>query len=326
MEAPTQNSSRPALGIDIAKKTFDAALLQGAKLSVGHFDNDAKGFVKLSRWVDDQGVDQFHACMESTGVYWEPLAIHLHKAQQRVSVVNPLRIHGFARTELARNKTDREDAARIARFCHLHTPYPWQPLPAERRKLRDLTRHLHAVKKAKHQHSNRLEGTPPEWLLQSLKRTLAHFDEEIGLLWKEIQAHIDRHPELKRQRKLLETIPAIGELTATLLLAELPNIERFASARQVAAFAGVTPRHRQSGSSVRGRTQMSKMGQARIRCALYMPAIVARTHNPMAKALADRLAERGKCPMVIIGAMMRKLLHIVYGVLKSGKPFDPQHA
>jgi len=264
--------------------------------------------------------------MESTGVYWEPLAIHLHQAQQRVSVVNPLRIHGFARTELARNKTDREDAARIARFCHLHTPYPWQPLPAERRKLRDLTRHLHAVKKAKHQHSNRLEGTPPEWLMQSLKRTLAHFDEEIGLLWKEIQAHIDRHPELKRQRKLLETIPAIGELTATLLLAELPNIERFASARQVAAFAGVTPKHRQSESSVRGRTQMSKMGQARIRCALYMPAIVARTHNPMAKALADRLAERGKCPMVIIGAMMRKLLHIVYGVLKSGKPFDPQHA
>ena len=119
MEATTQNSSRPALGIDIAKKTFDAALLQGAKLSVGHFDNDAKGFVKLSRWVSDQGADQFHACMESTGVYWEPLAVHLHQARQRVSVVNPLRIHGFARTELARNKTDREDAARIARFCHL---------------------------------------------------------------------------------------------------------------------------------------------------------------------------------------------------------------
>ena len=168
METTDQNRSRPALGIDIAKKTFDAALLQGAKLSVGHFDNDAKGFVKLSRWVDDHGADQFHACMESTGVYWEPLAIHLHQAQQRVSVVNPLRIHGFARTELARNKTDREDAARIARFCHLHTPYPWQPLPAERRKLRDLTRHLHAVKKAKRQHANRLEGTPPERYGQEL--------------------------------------------------------------------------------------------------------------------------------------------------------------
>ena len=326
MAATDQDRSRPALGIDIAKKTFDAALLRGAKLDVRSFDNNAKGFVKLSRWVDDHGVDQFHACMESTGVYWEPLAIHLHQAQQRVSVVNPLRIQGFARTELARNKTDREDAARIARFCHLHTPYPWQPLPAERRKLRDLTRHLHAVRKARQQHSNRLEGTPPEWLLESLERTITHFDEEIGLLWKEIQAHIDRHPELKRQRELLETIPAIAEVTATLLLAELPNIERFASARQVAAFAGVTPKHRHSGSSVRGRTQMSKMGQARIRCALYMPAIVARTHNPVAKAFADRLEARGKCKMVIIGAMMRKLLHIAYGVLKSGKPFDPQYA
>ncbi|MDP7619948.1 MAG: transposase, partial [Dehalococcoidia bacterium] len=151
-------------------------------------------------------------------------------------------------------------------------------------------------------------------------------DEEIKRLWKEIRAHIDQHPELKRQRELLETIPAIGEITATLLLAELPDIERFASARQVAAFAGVTPKHRHSGSSVRGRTQMSKMGQARIRCALYMPAIVARRCNPVTKAFSDRLAARGKCPMVIIGALMRKLLHIVYGVLKSGKPFDPQHA
>ena len=325
MAGTDQDRSRPALGIDIAKKTFDAALLQGAKLSVGHFDNDAKGFVKLSRWVDSM-----QASTSSTPA-WSPLAstgtlaIHLHQAQQRVSVVNPLRIHGFARTELARNKTDREDAARIARFCHLHTPYPWQPLPEERRKLRDLTRHLHAVKKAKRQHSNRLEGTPSRWLTQSLKRTIAHFDEEIELIWKEIQAHIDRHPELKRQRELLETIPAFGELTATLLLAELPNIERFASARQVAAFAGVTPKHRHSGSSVRGRTQMSKMGQARIRCALYMPAIVARTRNPIARAFADRLAERGKCKMVIIGAIMRKLLHMAYGVLKSGKPFDPQY-
>ena len=153
-----------------------------------------------------------------------------------------------------------------------------------------------------------------------------HSDRTSKQLWTEIRAHIDRRPDLKRQRELLETIPAFGEITATLLLAELPDIDRFASARQVAAFAGVTPKHRHSGSSVRGRTQMSKMGQARIRCALYMPAIVARTHNPMAKALADRLTERGKCPMVIIGAMMRKLLHIAYGVLKSGKPFDAQHA
>lgn len=326
MPATTHNSTRTALGIDIAKKTFDAALLQGAKLSVGHFNNDAKGFVKLSRWIDDQGVDQFHACMESTGVYWEPLANHLHQAQQRVSVVNPLRIHGFARTELARNKTDREDAAHIARFCHLHAPLPWQPLPAEKRKLRDLTRYLQTVQKARHQHSNRLEGTPPEWLQQSIERTIAHFDQEIGLLWEEIRAHIDRHPQMKRQRELLETIPAIGEITATLLLAELPDVERFTSARQVAAFAGLTPKHRQSGSSVRGQARLSKIGQARIRRALYMPAVVARRYNPVIKAFSQRLAERGKCPMVIIGAAMRKLLHIVYGVLKSGKPFDPEHA
>lgn len=313
------------LGIDVSKKTFDAALVHQGKLRSRQFDNNSRGFATLHGWLRTHEVEQLHVCMESTGVYWEPLAESLHEAEYCVSVVNPLRTHGFAKSELARNKTDKEDASRIARFCQFHVPSRWAPLPAERRQLRDMVRHLGALQTARHQHTNRLEGPTPNWLRESIERTIAHFDQEIRCLQEQIRDHFERNPNLKRQRELLQTIPGIGEVTATVLLAELPEIKRFQSARQVAAFAGLTPKHRQSGSSIHGRARLSKMGSARIRRALYMPAVVARRCNPVIQDLARRLAERGKCPMVIIGAAMRRLLHIAYGVLKTQTPFDPEY-
>jgi transposase len=112
-------------------------------------------------------------------------------------------------------------------------------------------------------------------------------------------------------------------MTASKLLAEIVDINLYSSARQVAAFAGLVPSHNRSGGSVRGRPKLCKIGTARLRKALYFPAIVATQHNPVIKRMSERLRERGKCPMLIIGAAMRRLIHIAYGVLKSGKPFDP---
>jgi transposase len=140
-----------------------------------------------------------------------------------------------------------------------------------------------------------------------------------------IRDHIDQSPSLKQQRDLLSSIPGIGDLTAAKLLSEFIDINHYSSARQAAAFAGLVPMHSDSGSSVRGKPRMCKMGTARLRKALYFPAIVATYHNPVIKAFSERLKQRGKCPMVIVGAAMRKLIHIAYGVLKSGKPFDPQY-
>jgi transposase len=120
-------------------------------------------------------------------------------------------------------------------------------------------------------------------------------------------------------------MPGIGEATAAKLLAEIVDVNQYRSARQVAAFAGLVPKHRESGSSVRGKPRLCKVGTARLRKALYFPAIVATQHNPIIKAVSERLRERGKCPMLIVGAAMRKLIHIAYGVLKSGKPFDPNY-
>jgi len=131
---------------------------------------------------------------------------------------------------------------------------------------------------------------------------------------------------LRRQRELLDSIPGIAETTAATLLAEITDITQYRSARQVAAYAGLVPRERHSGSSVRGRTRLSKIGNARLRRALYFPAITALRCSPLFQAWAAGLRDRGKCKMSVIGAAMRKLVHLAYGVLKTGKPFDPQWA
>ena len=154
----------------------------------------------------------------------------------------------------------------------------------------------------------------------SIKRMIGLLEDEIRELEQQIKQHIDNHPDLTEQSKLLQSIPGIGERTANLLLSEI-EFERYNSARQIAAQAGVTPRKRQSGTSLK-QTALSKPGNARLRKSLYFPAIVARRHNEIVKEFANRLKKRGKTPMQIVCAAMRKLLHIAFGVLKHKQPFD----
>ncbi len=157
----------------------------------------------------------------------------------------------------------------------------------------------------------------------SIQTVRAFLDKEVAAIKQQIQQHINHHPDLKSRRALLVSIPGIAETSAAAILAELGDVTQFTKARQVAAFAGLVPKIRHSGSSVRGRATLSKRGSARLRHALYYPAMTALRFNPLVRALRDRLKERGKAKMAVLGAAMRKLLHIVLGVLKSGKPFDP---
>lgn len=176
------------------------------------------------------------------------------------------------------------------------------------------------------QEANRLSsGLMDEDVRGIINEHLAFLDEQIKQIKRLIQEHIKRHPGLREQQQLLASIPGIGELTAAKLLAEIGDLSNYESARQVAAYAGLTPRREVSGSSVRGRARLSKTGNAALRKALYLPAIVAKQHNPAIKAFCERLSKNGKSKMAVIGAAMRKLLHLAYGVLKSGKAFDPHH-
>ena len=318
----------PPLGLDVAKLKFNACFVRaGGKLRHKVFANNPQGFSQLSDWLNQHGVIKVHACLEATGTYGDSLATYLHEQAHLVSIVNPAAIKAYAQSHLSRTKTDRVDAALIAGFCGERRPPAWCPPAPEAQQLQALVRRLESLIEMRTAEENRLcSGITVEAVRESVEELIAHLSEQIKRTQALIRDHIESHPNLKRQRELLDSIPGIGETTAAALLAEVPDFSQYQSARQVAAFAGLVPRERQSGSSVRGRVRLSKIGNARLRKALYFPAVTALRCSPFFQAWADGLRQRGKSKMSIIGAAMRKLIHLAYGVLKTGKPFDPQWA
>lgn len=320
--------TEPALGIDIAKLKFNVCLINhNDKLRHKVFPNTATGFEQLKGWLSKQDIHSVHACLEATGTYGEALSIFLHEAGHMVSVVNPAAIKAFAGSRLSRTKTDRVDAELIARFCQAQVPPAWTPLPSEVRELQALVRRLESLIEMRVMEENRLSsGITVEAVRQSVEQLMAYLNKQIKHTEELIRNHINSNPTLKQQSALLDSIPGIAETTAATLLSEITDITQYRSARQVAAYAGLVPRERQSGSSVRGRTRLSKIGNARLRRALYFPAITALRCSPFFQAWAAGLQKRGKSKMSVICAVMRKLVHLAFGVLKNGKPFDPEWA
>jgi transposase len=292
------------------------------------FGNNAKGHQELVAWLGKQcGEDvAVHACLEATGPWGEDAAVALHEAGHTVSVVNPAQIRAFGQSQLKRTKTDKADAELIARFCQMHVPPAWTPPAPEFKELQALVRRLETLDEMRVMEENRLgSGSLCDTVRSSLEEHIAYLHDQIKKTRRQIKDHIDNHPGLRGNARLLESIPGIGEATAALLLAEVGDMSQFGSARQVAAFAGLVPRIRESGSSVRSKARLSKVGSSRLRKSMYYPAITALRFNPPIKALGLRLSSQGKSKMLIIGAAMRKLLHIAYGVLKSGKAFDANY-
>jgi transposase len=256
--------------------------------------------------------------MEATGIYWEEVAQYLATAGLTVSVVNPAQIKAYASSRLTRTKTDAVDAKLIADFCAERQPTPWQARSEAEIALRALVLRLDALQTMRTQESNRLEVSR-DAVRDDIQQHLDWLDADIKQLVETINDHIDHHPNLKEKRELLNSIPGIGERTSAVILAFYADTERFANSRQAAAFAGLDPRQHESGSSVRGKPRLSKIGHAFIRKSLYMPAMVTLYKTGWGKQFKERLAIAGKPPKLIIGAMMRKLIHVAFGVLKSGK-------
>ena len=311
------------LGIDVAKLKLDVALLYDGKTLTKQFANSLAGFQQLLAWLAALQLEQVHVCLEATGSYDQAVALCLHQAGHRVSVVNPARIKGYGQSKMQRNKTDKSDARLIADFCLTQNPPPWLPPTPAVAELQALTRRIEVLEEMLQAEKNRLPIAPPK-TQPSVARMIQTLEQEIADLRASINDHIDQNPDLKRQHELLQSIPGIGEKTAQLLLSEI-EFSRYQSAREVAAFAGVTPKKKESGSSLK-QTNLSKLGNGRLRKGLYFPAIVAKQHNQIIKEFAKRLETNGKTPMQIICAAIRKLLHIAFGVLKHKTPFDPSLA
>ena len=203
-------------------------------------------------------------------------------------------------------------------------PAAWIPDPHEIRELKALVRRLEGLNEMRQQEVNRLH-VAPDIIKDDIEHHIAFLDKEIKETKKRIRDHIDNRPDLKQKKTLLESIPGIGEATIGIILSEFSQIDSFTNAKALAAFIGVAPRERHSGTSVRSRSKMSKTGRSQLRKAFFMPAMVALRYNPIVIAMKTRLTDAGKSKMTIVGAAMRKLVHLIYGVLKSGLPFDPNY-
>lgn len=315
------------LGIDIAKRKFDCALLiEQQRFRTKVFENTPSGIEACVAWVAKHAAGRLvHACMEATGPYAEALACALHDAGHKVSIVNPARSKAFSNSRGVRSKTDSVDARTLALMVPGVAPEVWTPPPANVRHLQELVRRLDALTGMQTQELNRRAVAHPA-VAHSIEQMLASLDRQITDIKAQIARHIDQDPTLRQQRALLETIPGIGPTTSAWLIAEL-GTKQFCSARQAAAYTGLTPAHHQSGDT-EAPAHLSKRGSARLRKMLYWPAVTALRCNPAVRALGERLTARNKHSMAVIAAAMRKLVHIAFGVLKSGRPFsvDPTYA
>lgn len=310
------------LGIDVSKRKLDGALALGSKFRNKVFDNTPAGLAEMARWLEKHAPGPVHVCMEATGVYWEAAATFLAEAGHRVSVINPALAKAHAASLGLRSKTDAIDARALADFCREKCPPAWVcPRPEERR-LRALVLHHQALMEMQTQEKNRAE-VMREDVRESVEQHLDWLAQELKRIEQAIAQTLDDDSDLRAKRDLLDSIPGLGERTIAVLLGYGVGDARFASAREFVAFAGLCPRRFESGSSVRAKPRMSKVGHAFLRQALYMPAMVTVYRTQWGKHFRARLHAAGKAPKLIIGAMMRKLAQVAFGVLRSGKPFDP---
>jgi transposase len=312
------------LGLDIAKAKFDAHLITATGKHGGSFANTEAGFAQLATWLERHcgaGGAGLHACMEATGNWGLDLAAFLHAAGVKVSIVNPRQIKAFGVSELSRNKTDKLDAALIARFCRAHQPAAWTPPAPEIRELRELVRRCAALKASRTQETNRQKaGLASPMVAASLQRMLGHITAEIATITAAIRALIGRNPALKQNFKLLRSIPGIGEVAAAVVMAEMPNIAEF-TPKALAAFAGLSPQEDSSGKR-HHQSGISRIGNAALRSMLFLCALSAKRCNPRFADFVKRMVAAKKAKKVVIIAIARKLLVMAHAVVRTQTPFQ----
>jgi transposase len=322
--AASEQARQNIVGVDVAKAKLDVALKQrNGKWKTKVVDNTPAGFEQLRAWLAKHGVTFAHVCMEATGIYWERLAEYLSDQGFAVSVANPAQIKDFGGAKGVRTKTDAVDAKHIAEFCDSQNPLVWQAPSKSIRRLRALVGRRDALVDLRTQEKCRLEVATTAEVRHSIEQVIAHLEQQIADIERQIKKDIDSDPTLREQRELLKSIPGIGDATAALFLSHYGGELRFDKTRQAVAFAGLDTAKRESGSSVRGKPRLSKMGHAAIRKAVYMPAVTAMSRTTWGKAFSSRLLSAGKPKKLVLGALMRKIVAIAYGVLKSGLPFNP---
>lgn len=322
------------LGMDVAKSKLDCRLLldeASGKQKSKVVNNAKSGIVDLLAWTTKHNIspEELHVVMEATGVYHEQAALALVDAGVRVSIINPAQVKDFGRGLAVRTKTDGVDSFVLARYGALLKPAAWTPPAPEARMLQALLARREAIAQDLQRERNRQEkadaSDTPELVQKSLQDSIGFLVKQLAQLQQDIDDHINRHPCLKKDMNLLQSIPGVGPQVGGNMLSVLSS-HHFESAEQLAAYLGLVPVEHQSGSSVHGRAKLSKTGPARIRAVLFMAAVVAKSCNPHVKAVYDRLLASGKTKMSALGAAMRKLVHLCFGVIKTQTPYQRDYA
>lgn len=316
---------RVCVGVDVSAKTFDAALVRGKGIVCEQFDNGATGHGAFVRYLKKRG-SSIRVVMESTGIYGLDLALALDTAGIEVMVANPRAAANFAKAVLQRSKTDRLDAVTLQQYCERMPFVRWQAPSTKQLELRWISRRVQALLETVRAEKNRLHAASrvagTEVVRNSIGRSLKALAKEIANLREAALKVIAADPVLARRNELLMTIQGIGQVSAISILAELSVLPADMTDRQWVAHAGLDPREFESGTSIRSLPRISKRGNRHLRAVLYLPARVASRFEPSAAAFAGRLRTKGKKPLQIHVAVMRKLLHGIHAMFTNDQVFD----
>lgn len=315
---------RNAVGLDISQKTFDAAVIVNGHTKQAVFDNNVDGFEEFKTWLDGFSCEDLHICMEATGNYFEDVADYISQFY-KVSVINPYKISEYAKSRFHRTKTDRQDAKLIAEYCHtaMSKDLPErQKISFSHYRLKRVLTLYEQLKVEKTAQINRLKVAKDEFVRQIHQTQIEELDKHIQFVEAEIQTIVKDDPNLKTVSDSLQTIPAIGKLTAAILTNYLLSGD-FKTANQFTAFAGLNPQKKESGTSVKGRSSMTRYGNRRLKAALFMPAMVALNRNYFPD-FVKRLKAKNKPKMLILGALMRKLIVIAFNIYRKRETYNPE--
>jgi transposase len=312
------NKNTEIFGIDISKDVFD---VYSEKKGHQSFKNDENGFKLFKKGVGKDAL----VIMEATGYYHYRFAQFLHKANVQVSVVNPLSVKRFIQMKLAKVKTDKSDAKAICEYGQMNEVPLYSALTEVQAECLQLFRLLDNYLKKRTQTKNKLHGEetlgiPSKYVYQSLKRDLRHLDKEVTGIESRLLDLVKQ--DQQHQLTLLKSIPGMGIKTALFLIVVTDGFSKFETASQLCSYVGITPTIRESGSSVRGRSRISKVGNKKLRNLLFLCAFSACKHNKACRELYDRIVNKGKSKKLALIAVANKLLKQAFAIAKSGRPYD----
>jgi transposase len=315
------------VGIDVSARELAVALQIGDQLEpVRTFANTAAGHQQLCRYLHHD--ELVRVCVEASGNYSLDLCLALHAVKGiELSVINPRLARRFAESLGTRSKTDPVDARVLCLYAQRMPPVPWQPPSPACLHLRSITRAVEAltrilIQEKAREHAADASAALPRLVVREFQRHQRYLEQRIERLRLEAVRIISTDANLARCFQLLQTTPGVAEASALQLLGELAVLPSTLDARQWVAHSGLDPRHHRSGTSVEWTPRLSKLGNRRLRRALYMPALVAVRHDPYLRGFYQRLCAKGKAPLQALAAVMRKLLHAFHAMLRLNQPYD----